>query len=317
MLKELFKKQQQYINAFFDKLDHKKAHEIFDAFLACKGTIFFAGVGKSGFIANKIATTMTSTGTKALCLSPTDALHGDIGIVKEEDVFVLISKSGETEELLNLVPYIRNKGAYVIAFVSRENSRLEKACDKSIYLPLEKELCPFDLVPATSAAIQLIFGDVLAVALMHAKNFSLDEYARNHPLGRIGKRITMRVRDLMLHGDKIPICSPEDKLFDVLVELSNKQCGCVVVTKEEKICGIFTDGDLRRSLQEKGGDVLNVPMKDLMMENPRSIEAGKLAAEAMHVMEDDQKHPIMVLPVTEGDKLVGVIKMHDIVQSGL
>ena len=319
-MRKLFREQQKYINTFFDTLDVDGAEEVLEKFLLCRGVIFFAGVGKSGIVAQKIATTLTSTGTRALTLSPTDALHGDIGIISEDDIVVMISKSGETDELLTLIPYIRNKGAHIIGLVSNANSRLVKACHQSVCLPLEKELCPYDLVPATSSVLQMIFGDVLAVAMMEAKKFSLDDYAKNHPAGRIGKRITLKVSDLMVAGDAVPICSADDKLVDVLVKLSDKRCGCLVITDDNgRLQGIFTDGDLRRAMQSFGPEVMDKLMGELMESSPRSINPQELAWDAMKIMESDQKHPIMVLPVLDGDTggVVGIIKMHDIVQSGL
>ncbi|MGM0439726.1 MAG: KpsF/GutQ family sugar-phosphate isomerase [Chlamydiota bacterium] len=318
MISQLFQQQKKYINGFFDNLDIQNTQKILEVMQKCPGVIFFTGIGKSGIIAKKIATTMVSTGTKALYIDPTDAMHGDIGIVGEQDIFVIISKSGETDELLNLIPCIRNKGAKLISLSSKPGSRIDLACDMYLNLPLEKELCPFDLVPATSAAIQLIFGDVLAIALMQAKNFSLEDYGKNHPSGRIGKRITLKVKDLMVTGQGLPCCSPNDKLLDVLVELSDKKCGCILIVDDDKnMLGIFTDGDLRRALQEKGSQVLNMPMESLMTAACRSTGSDNLAWEVMREMEGDQHKPIMVMPVVDEGKLVGLIKMHDIIQSGL
>jgi arabinose-5-phosphate isomerase len=318
MLKNLFEEQKGYINNFFEFLDFNKAEEILEAFLCCKGTIFFTGIGKSSFVANKIAATLCSTGTKAYYIPTTDAMHGDLGIVSANDIVVMISKSGESDELLNLAPYIRNKGARIIAFVSNPRSRLSKACDLFIYLPLEKELCPFNLAPTTSVAIHLIFGDILAVALMRAKGFSLDAYAKNHPAGRIGKRISLKVGDLMLKDDKLPLCGPQDKLVDILVELSQKQCGCIlIVDTNQRLLGIFTDGDLRRALQKHKESVLQETMDKLMNPTPRYLKNEALAWDAVKFMEEDHKKPITVLPILDGEKVIGLIRMHDIVQSGL
>lgn len=319
MLRELFNLHREYLDHFFDQVDIKASEAILQAFLNCNGTLFFTGVGKSALVAKKIAMTMVSTGTRALFLSPTDALHGDIGIVSENDVFVFLSKSGESDELLNLIPYLRNKGVYLIAVVSAANSRLEKVCHLSITLPVIKELCPFDLAPTTSAAIQLIFGDVLTVALMRTKNFSLSDYALNHPAGRIGKRISLRVKDLMITGKRLPICSPQDILVNILGELSSKGCGCIMVIDNEGILkGIFTDGDLRRSLQHHGVQALDMTLETLMTRTPRSIGPDILAWDAMKQMEADQNRAITTLPVIDDRRaLLGLIKMHDILQSGL
>ncbi|MFT5318071.1 MAG: arabinose-5-phosphate isomerase, partial [Chlamydiales bacterium] len=205
MLKELFEEQRQLINGCFDLLDMNEVEKLLQAFLKCSGTIVFTGIGKSGIIAKKIALTMLSTGTKAFYLSAVNALHGDIGILTKDDIFVILSKSGESDELLNLVPYVRNKGASPISITCTTTSRLSKACDLHVTLPLERELCPFNLAPTTSASLQLLFGDVMVTALMSAKKFSLDEYAMNHPSGRIGKRISLRVSDLMITDGALPL----------------------------------------------------------------------------------------------------------------
>lgn len=319
MIKELFEKKRQYINHFFDGINLEETEKFLQILINCQGTILLTGIGKSGLVAKKIAVTMTSTGTRALFMSPFNALHGDLGILSEKDIFVILSKSGETDELLSLIPFLRNKKVRLLSIVSNPKCRLAQACDFSIVLPLERELCPFDMAPTTSTVIQMIFGDILTIALMRHNGFSLDQYALNHPSGRIGKRVTMKVEDLMLTGNHIPLCRPQDKLVDILVELSNKRCGCVLVVNEElKLQGIFTDGDLRRALSHRGPHVLETPMEQLMTPTGRSIAPDKLAWEAMQMMESNQKHPITCLPVIEENrKVLGLIKMHDILQSGL
>jgi arabinose-5-phosphate isomerase len=319
MLKELLEKKREYLNHFFETLDLNAANEILQAIQNCEGTVLVTGVGKSGIIAKKIAMTMISTGTRALYLSPEEALHGDLGLVSANDLVLLLSKSGESEELLRLIPFLRNKKAKLAAIVSNQRSRLSQSCDLNIRLPLQAEICPFGLAPTTSTVIQLIFGDLLAVALMREKNFSLDQYALNHPSGSIGRRITLRVKDLMLTGDKIPKCSKKDKLMDLLVVLSNKQCGCILVAGEdETLLGIFTDGDLRRSLQSKGAAALEGRMEELMTKTPRWIHEGSLAWDALKTMEADPRRPITVLPVLDdAKKIVGILKLHDILQAGI
>lgn len=318
MMQELFEEQRRYLTHFFDKIDQGRAEAFFDACLKCSGLIVLTGVGKSGIIAEKIATTLISTGTKALYLPPTNFLHGDLGIVTEKDLLILMSKSGETEELLNLVPFARRRKAHILSIVSNPNSRLYRECDLSISLPVERELCPFDLAPTTSTAVQLLFGDALAVALMRAKEFSLNEYASNHPSGSIGKKITLRVEDIMMQGEQLPLCSPDDRLVDMLVELSNKKCGCLVVVDEKKhLKGIFTDGDLRRALQNHGSSVLEKKIGALMTASAICIPRNILAWEAMQVMQKDPKRWVMVVPVLDDKQVVGVVRMHDIVQAGL
>lgn len=319
MIEELLQKQKKYMEYFFNHLDVGKVAKILEILQGCNGLLIFSGIGKSELIAKKIAFTMTSTGTPALFLSAINALHGDIGVVTSKDVFIMLSKSGESDELLHLVPYLRNKGATIISLICNSASRLAKASDYFLEIPLECELCPFGLAPTTSAIEQMLVGDILSVGLMRNKNFSLDEYAKNHPSGRIGRRITMKVKDLMLLGDDVPKCLPGDKLIKILVELSNKKCGCVLIIDEnDTLLGIFTDGDLRRALEKDASLALEKTMKELMTTSARRVEPDKLAWEALQMMEADQKKPVTVLPVVDSTgKVAGIIRMHDIIQSGL
>lgn len=319
MLKELLDKQRNYTDHFFATLDLQPIEHLVQCLLQCRGVLFFTGVGKSGLVAKKIAFTMVSTGTRAFYLSPTDAVHGDLGMVSSQDVFIMLSKSGESDELLNLVPAIRNKGATLIGIVCNPHSRLAAACHMTISLPFKHELCPFDMAPTMSTTTQLLFGDLLTIALMRYKNFSIDEYALNHPSGRIGKRITLKVKDIMLTGERVPLCQPEDYLGDILVELSNKRCGCILVTDQQlKILGIFTDGDLRRTLQKYGGQVLKLRMEEIMNPHPSSIGPEVLAWDAMKQMEADYQRRMMMLPVVNSNnQVLGLLHLHDIIQSGL
>lgn len=319
MLTELVNKQRAYTNEFLDTLDLKETERVVETLLHCPGVIFLTGVGKSGLVAKKIAVTMVSTGTRAMYLSPTDAVHGDLGMVSAKDVFLMLSKSGESDELLHLIPAIRNKGATIIGIVCNPRSRLAAASHQTMTLPIAQELCPFDMAPTTSTTAQLLFGDLLTVALMRRKNFSVEQYALNHPSGRIGKRMIVKVSDLMLTGDKMPHCKPEDKVVDILVELSNKRCGCVLVVDEKKhLSGIFTDGDLRRALQKHGGEVLQRQIHELMTLRPLSINPEMLAWDAMKLMEADPKKRIMMLPVLDANQcVIGLIHLHDILQGGL
>lgn len=318
MLKELFTQQKQYLDFFFNTLDLKKAEEVVNLCRQTKGMLVLAGVGKSGIVSEKIAMTLISTGTKALYLPTTNFLHGDIGLLSQEDTVLMFSKSGETEELLNLLPFIKRRGTKVITIVSNPQSRLGAQADLSICLPVEKELCPFDLAPTTSTEVQLLFGDVLAIALMKAKGFSLDAYGENHPSGTIGKKITMKVEEIMIQGNNVPLCKPEDRLADVLVELSNKKCGCLIVIGEDNnFHGVFTDGDLRRCLQTLGSQVLEKQIGELMTRSATSIQKDERAWEAMKLMQKDSKKWIMVLPVLEGQKVVGILRMHDIIHAGI
>lgn len=315
-LKTLFTEQQNFLNYFFDNFDYGPVAQFCQAVLDCKGVTFFTGVGKSGFIAQKISMTLVSTGTKSVFLNPTDALHGDIGIVGENDIIVMFSKSGSTEEVLKLVPYAKAKGAKIIGVSSVPTSKMAQVCDMHVTLPLQRELCPFDLAPVTSTAIQMLFGDTCAVAIMQAKNLTKDEYAMNHPAGRIGKRLILRVCDVMKPVEQLPLCGPSDKLVNVLVELSSKGCGCVLVVDTAKhLLGTFTDGDLRRALNAKGGSVLELPMSELMTKTPRTVGSDEKAVNAMHAMENPT--PVTFLPCVDGPVLKGLVTIHGLVSAGL
>lgn len=318
MLTTLFAEQREQLNHFFNSVDPAQAEAFFEACLKCKGMILITGVGKSGIIGEKIAMTLVSTGTRALFLPPVNLLHGDLGIMTSDDLFILMSKSGETEELIELIPFIRKKGGSILAITSNPYSRLSREADVAVCLPVQKELCPFDLAPTISTAVQLLFGDALAVALMKAKSFSINDYAGNHPAGTIGKKMTLTVNDLMRGGECVPLCSPKDLLKDVLVELSNKKCGCLLVADENKnLLGIFTDGDLRRGLQQHGPGLLEHSMERLMQSCKVNLSKDILAWEAVKILQQDPSRWVMVAPVLEDEKIVGILRMHDVVHAGL
>ncbi|QHN85694.1 putative arabinose 5-phosphate isomerase [Arachis hypogaea] len=263
-LTDLFKEQQRHLNFFFDRMDHSQTLSFTRALLRATGTIFFTGVGKSGFVANKISQTLVSLGIRSAFLSPVDALHGDIGILSAADILVLLSKSGATDELLRLVPCARAKGARLIAVTSVQGCVLEAVCDMNVHLPLERELCPFNLAPVTSTAIQMVFGDTVAIALMGARNLSKEEYAGNHPAGKIGKSLIFKVKDLMKKEDELPICKESDLIMDQLVELTSKGCGCLFVVDDGRhLIGTFTDGDLRRTLKASGQGIFKLTVGEM------------------------------------------------------
>lgn len=312
-IQELLSTQKNELEYFFSHLDLEKAEEIFSSLLSCKGTLVFTGIGKSGIIAKKIAMTLISTGTKAHFLSPSDALHGDIGVITPDDICIILSKSGSTGELLDLHPFIAKRGCQTHAWICEENTPLAKLCDRAMLLPIQKELCPFDLAPTTSTAAQLIFGDVLAIALMREKDFSIDDFGKNHPAGSIGK-LSSKVADVMLTKDNLPLCFPENALSETLPTLSEKGCGCLlVVDNNYTLHGIFTDGDLRRALSSD--NPLKKNMKDLMTLSCRTASPSMYLAEALLQMQEGDW--VKELPVIEEGKLVGLIRMHDIIQAEL
>lgn len=318
MLKDLFNDQFRHLTHYFEKIDQARASEMVDVCAETKGILVFTGVGKSGIIAEKIAMTLISTGTKALYLPAMNFLHGDIGIVSENDCVIMISKSGETEELVNLLPYLQKRGAKTIAWVSNLQSRLGVQADLSILLPVEKELCPFDLAPTISTEVQLLFGDVFTIAIMKKKGFTLGSYGENHPSGTIGKKATIAVKDLMVPLEKLPICHPSKTLQEVLPEFSGKRLGCVIVSDEKKAFqGIFTDGDLRRALQSHGPSVMEKKLSDLMTRTAITTHTHEMAWDALKMMQKDPKRWIMMLPVLNGAQIVGLIRMHDIIHAGI
>lgn len=315
LLQILLKEQKQYVDFFFDHLDIDQAEKIVQICLSCTGLIVLTGVGKSGIIAEKIAMTLVSTGTRALYLPASNFLHGDIGAIAKEDVVLILSKSGKTQELIDLIPFLRKKRCCVVGIISEKESPLEQLSDHPIFLPVEKELCPFDLAPTISTAAQLLFGDLIAMALMREKGMSFEEYAENHPSGSIGRK-TCLVKDLMKTGDALPLCGPEDRIIDVIVELSNKRCGCLLICNEEKrLLGIFTEGDLGRALKKEGASAMEKPIKEFMIRSPIVVQPNLLASMAIRKMQE--KRYVMMAPVIEEDKIVGIIHMHDIVHEGI
>ncbi|KAM7482348.1 hypothetical protein LguiB_006931 [Lonicera macranthoides] len=317
-LLHLFKSQQKYLNHFFQNLNLSQTLTFTHTLLNCKGTIFFTGVGKSGFVSQKISQTLISLGIRAGFLSPVDALHGDIGILSDLDIVVLFSKSGNTEELLRLVPCAKAKGAYLISVTSVESNVLMDLCDMNVYLPLERELCPFNLAPVTSTAIQMVFGDTVAIALMEARNLSRNEYAANHPAGRIGKSLIFKVKDVMKKQEELPVCREGDLIMDQLVELTSKGCGCLLVIDDEyHLIGTFTDGDLRRTLKASGEGIFKLTVGEMCNRKPRTIEVDAMAAEAMQKMESPPS-PVQFLPViNQQNVLIGIVTLHGLVSAGL
>lgn len=316
-ISKILKVQRQQVNYYLDHINKNDIERILRLILVCKGTLFITGVGKSGIVAKKIASTIVSTGTKAMFFDATDALHGDMGALSKGDILLALSKSGETEELLRLLPFVNKRGVKTIAITSRSPSNLESLCDDFLLLPMEREICPFNLVPTTSAELQMLFGDLITIALLETKKLTLDQYALNHPAGRIGRSLTLTARDLMLTDQNLPTVSPTTKLVDSLVTLSAKQSGCLLITDSNNhLEGIFTDGDLRRSLQDKKEAVLSQTLDSLMTKKPKCVEPSILIKDVLILMETGKRR-VAVIPVVEEGKLVGLLRLHDIIQAGL
>ena len=278
--------------------------------MACRGRVVVSGMGKSGHIASKIASTLASTGTPAFFVHPAEASHGDLGMITREDVLIGLSNSGESAELLAIVPLLKRQGAKLIALTGDAQSSLATQADIHLYAGAEKEACPLDLAPTASTTAALALGDALAVALMHAKGFTRDDFARSHPGGALGRRLLTHVRDVMRAGEDAPRVNLDATLMDAMIEMSRGRMGMTAVLDDaQKVIGIFTDGDLRRAL-EKGTDVRSARIADIIGPEPRTISAERLAAEAVEIME---RYKVNQLLVTDpGKKLLGALNMHDL-----
>ena len=287
----------------------------------CKGKIVLLGVGKSGIIAQKIAATLTSSGTAAVYLHPSDALHGGLGIVGADDVVIMLSNSGDTDELLQLLPYIKRREVPLIAIVGNLKSTIAQRADAVLDASVDQEACPLNLAPTASTTVALAIGDALAMTLMQAKGLTETDFASNHPAGQLGKRLTLRVADLMHGGSQNPTIGMDASWMDIISTITQYGLGAVnVVDGEGRLAGIITDGDLRRSFQRLGPRDLafaNLRCDDLMTHNPIVTSPETLAFDALRLMED-RPSQINVLPVVDSDsKCVGLIRLHDIVRSGL
>jgi arabinose-5-phosphate isomerase len=278
--------------------------------LSCKGRIVVSGIGKSGHIGRKVAATFASTGSPAFFVHPAEASHGDLGMVTQDDVFVAFSNSGETSELTAIVPIIKRTGAKLISITGNPSSSLAELADAHINVSVEKEACPLNLAPTASTTAALAMGDALAVALLDARGFRPEDFARSHPGGSLGRRLLTHVRDVMRSGDQSPKTRFDASITEALLEITAKRLGMtVIVDAEDKVLGIFTDGDLRR-LIEKNGQFQNSSLRDAMTPNPRTISPDLLAAEAVEMME---RHRINQLVVTDKNgRLLGALNLHDL-----
>lgn len=283
--------------------------------LACQGRIVVIGIGKPGHIGSKIAATLASTGTPAFFVHPAEASHGDLGMITARDVVLALSNSGETDEILTLLPLIKRLGVPLIALTGNLDSTLARAADVSIDVSVAQEACPLGLAPTSSTTATLAMGDALAVALLEARGFTAEDFARSHPGGRLGRRLLLLIDDVMHVGKQMPHSAPDDLLKEALLEMSRKGLGMtVVVDSAQRVLGVFTDGDLRRAL-DRQVDVHSARVAEVMTRDCKTIEPGVLAAEALRVM---QQYKINALPVVNSaGSLVGVLNMHDLLRAGV
>lgn len=283
--------------------------------LQCRGRVVVSGIGKSGHIARKIAATMASTGTPAFFVHPAEASHGDLGMVTADDVFIAISNSGESAELLSIVPLLKRHGASLISMTGVPTSTLASLADIHLNAHVTKEACPLGLAPTSSTTAALALGDALALALLKAKGFSADDFARSHPGGKLGKRLLVRVSDVMHTGKELPLVYLDCSLAEALLEMSAKGLGMTaIVDAEQRLCGLFTDGDLRRALGA-GADLRAASISDLMTKRPQTVSADKLAAEAFKIMEARRINGLLV--TDDDNRLIGIFNMHDLFQAGV
>ncbi|MCH2263625.1 MAG: KpsF/GutQ family sugar-phosphate isomerase [SAR86 cluster bacterium] len=285
-----------------------------DALLSCKGKIITIGVGKSGHIAQKISATLSSTGSPSYFIHATEALHGDIGIISNNDAILIFSHSGESKEILELIPSLQNIGCEIFSFTGQVKSSIAERTEINISTEVDKEACPLNLAPTSSTTAALALGDALAIALLESRKFSPEDFAKSHPGGELGKRLTLKVKDIMHKGKDFPKVSPQTLLSKALVEISNKGLGIVVVVDKNKLKGVFTDGDLRRTLESKT-DIHETKISSVMTSKAKTINQSLLAKKAIEIM---QKNQIYVLIAVDPKGIpVGVIRMHDLMQSGL
>lgn len=280
----------------------------------CQGKVIVMGMGKSGHIGRKIAATLASTGTPAFFVHPGEASHGDLGMIKKNDVVIAISNSGEAAEILALLPVIKRLGITMISMTGKPDSSMAKMAQINLQITVNKEACPLNLAPTSSTTATLVMGDALAIAVMEARGFTADDFALSHPGGALGRKLLLRIADVMHSGELLPIIEEDASIKDALLEISHKGLGMTaVVDQHQQLRGIFTDGDLRRLL-DKHIDIHNTTIGEVMSKNPQTISSQLLAAEGLKLMEDKKINGLLV---TENNQLIGALNMHDLLKAGV
>jgi arabinose-5-phosphate isomerase len=312
--KEVVRIEGKAVTALEDRVGAPFADAV-EMILRCDGRVIVTGAGKSGIIARKIVATMNSTGTPAVFLHPGDAVHGDLGILRKGDVVVCVSKSGNTAELNNLIPMFQRLGVPMIALVGKLHSRLAKAADVVLDVSVSEEACPHDLAPTASTTATLVLGDALSIALLDQRQFSREDFALYHPGGSLGRRLLLKIDEMMVTGNAIPQVTGDVSLRDAIVEMTSKRLGCTCVVGDNGLLeGIITDGDLRRRLQFSP-DISSVTAREVMTPNPKTIAAGTLAVVALQEMESYKITQVVV--VDRMKKPVGVLHLHELVKAGI
>jgi len=315
--KEVIRIEANSVSQIVERIDDKFESAV-QAIMECDGRLIIMGMGKSGLISQKIASTMASTGTPSHFVSPAEATHGDLGMIKKGDVLLIVSNSGETMELMQLLPSIKRKGVLIIGLIGKKNSSLAREADISLDTSVEKEACTLDLAPTASTTATLAMGDALAVSLLEVRGFNKTDFAELHPGGMLGKRLLLTIDNLTHKGEAIPFISINSSIKDALFNISEKGLGLTgVMDEENSLIGIITDGDIRRGLEKFGDDILNKTAEFLMSEDPKWISSDTLAISALELME---KHSITSLFVYSDSSLKrpdGIVHIHDILKSGI
>jgi len=309
--KEVIRSQSAQVARLAERLDSSFERAV-DILLNCKGRVIVTGMGKSGIIARKITATLSSTGTPSSYLHPSEGMHGDLGVVTADDAVIILSKSGDTDELSQLIPPFKRLGVPIIAIVGDTNSQLAQKSDVVLDASVDAEADVFDLIPTTSSTAALVMGDALAVVLLEERGFSPEDFALLHPGGALGRRLLLRVEDLMHSGDEMPVVRTDARLKDAIIEMTSKRLGMTLVVNDDRtLAGIFTDGDLRRTV-EQGNDFLEHAVADHMTRNPKVIDSDALVEKALAIMEEFSITSLVVLDTSSQPE--GIIHLHDILK---
>ena len=284
--------------------------------LQIKGKLILMGIGKSGHIAQKISATLSSTGTSSFFIHPTEAAHGDLGMINKKDAILILSNSGETKEIIEILPALKRSTANIFTLTNNNQSTIAKAGKINLVINAEEEACPLNLAPTSSTTIALVFGDALAIALLDARGFSKDDFAKSHPAGQLGKKLTTLVQDLAATNEKAPIVNEAISLKDALIEVTEKKLGVTLVSDGKKVVGIFTDGDLRRCLNDDV-DLNKTPIKDVMTTDFKSIKCNDLAIDAAEIMEKNKIFSLVINSSTNQTDSIGIITMHQLLEAGI
>jgi arabinose-5-phosphate isomerase len=312
--KEVIRKEAQAIFNLENKINHEFVQAV-DLLAKCKGRVIISGMGKSGIIGRKIAATLTSTGTSAMFLHPAEGMHGDLGAVHKDDVIICISKSGDTSELFQIFPVLKRIGVPIISIVGNQRSRIAERSDIVLDVSVKEEACPFNLAPTSSTTAALVMGDALAVALLEKRNFNAEDFAMFHPGGSLGKKLSMKIDDIMFTGDRIPKVNEDLPLEKVIFEITSKRFGSTcVINQNDKLTGIITDGDVRR-LVEKTKDIWNLTAKDVMSKFPKTVKTGAMASDALKLMTDFSIMQVII--VDEENRPKGIVHIHDLLEAGI